>query len=109
MELQHSVYRDKPWDGLISIGQMRRDAEAPLATNTHPLDSVLQTGDRAPLANAKRILLILLDQLTTIQEQVVSNVDPRTSIGACSVSEFDVFVLDAAATAFHRQAAQRRG
>jgi hypothetical protein len=102
IELQHSVHRDKPRDGLISVGQMRRDAKAPLATNTHPFDSELQTGNHAPLANAKRILLILLDQLAAIQEQVVSNVDLCTSIGACAISEFDVFVFDAGATAFHR-------
>ena len=102
MELQHSVHRDKPWDGLISIGQMRRNAEAPLAADTHPLDAVLQTGDHAPLADTKRILLIFLNQLATVQEQVVSNVDLRTSIGAWTIPEFDVFVFNAATTAFHR-------
>jgi hypothetical protein len=94
---------------LISIGKVGGDAQASLTSDTHTLDAVLQAGNHTTLSDAKRIELILLDLLTAIEEEVVSNFDSGASIGSRPVAELDVFVLDAAATAFHCHGAQRCG
>ena len=102
MEFKNSIGGDGPRDGLISISEMGTDTKKPLAANTHTLDPVLQTGNRAPLANAKRILLILPDQPTPIQKKAVSNFDSRASMGARAIADFDVLIFDTGATPLHR-------
>ena len=78
---------------MITIGQMRCNAKPALATNTHPFDAILQPGNHAWLINAKRILLVLLDQLTAIQEQFVPDVDLRASSNSRAVPKLDVFIF----------------
>jgi len=93
---------------LVSIGEVRGDAQASLASDTHTLDAVLQAGDHTTLTDAERIELILLDLLTAIEKEVVSDFDSSASISGRPVAKLDVFVLDATATVFHCHGAQRR-
>jgi len=86
---------------LISVGEVRGDTEASFAANTHALDSVLQTRDRAALSNAEGVVLILLNLLTLVEEEVVSDLDLRPSISGCALTELDVLVFDPAATPLH--------
>ena len=105
MEFQHGVCRNNPWDSLISIGEMRRNTKASLAAYSHAFNAIFQSGNYAPFTNAERVFLVLPHQLTAIQEQVVANINFCTAIGSSAVPDFDVFVFNATATAFHRQAA----
>jgi hypothetical protein len=86
---------------LVSIGEMGGDAQASLTSDTHTLDTVLEAGYHATLADAERIELVLLDLLTAIEKEVVADFDSNASISGRPIADLDVFVLDAAATAFH--------
>jgi hypothetical protein len=86
---------------LILVGEVRGDAQAPFAANTHALDSILQTGNCAAFSDAEGVVLILLNLLTMVKEEVVSDLNPRSSSGGSARTELDVFVFDAAATALH--------
>jgi len=87
---------------------MGRDPQPPLPTNTHALHTVLQSGDHSPFPDAKRILLAFLNQLASIEIQVVPNVYLRATLSARTISELNVFIFNTAATSPHGKAAQRQ-
>jgi hypothetical protein len=85
------------------------DAKASFTPDAHPLDTILQAGDCAPLADAKGIVLVLLDRVAAIEKEAVPDLDFGAALGDRTVPELEVLVFDAAAAALHLHGADQRG
>jgi hypothetical protein len=101
IELQHRIPGHHARNTFIPISQMRTDPQAAPATHAHSLDTVLETWNHPPLAEAERAALPFPHLLTSVEKQIVSHFDYASAFGRRSPSHFEILVLDPAAAELH--------
>jgi hypothetical protein len=71
------------------------------ASSTHAFNSIFESCNHTPFADPERIFLILLNGIAAIQEQAVLNLYGAPAVGNGPISDYQVFILDAAPSPVH--------
>jgi hypothetical protein len=82
---------------------MRPYAYPTFSSSTHTFNSIFEPRNHTPFADAERILLILLKGVSTVQEQAVLDLNGATAVGDGAISDYQVFILDAAPSPVHAE------
>jgi hypothetical protein len=93
----------------VPVSQMRPNANSPMAADAHTLDAVTQAGDNYAFGELEGVPHFGLHDIAAVKRKRVEHVNRRVALSSGTITNFEFFVLNAAAAALHSIPAQRLG